>query len=44
MARFKWDMGSYLQDLEKLKTGSTGIIKQAVYDGAAVVADEIKAS
>ena len=42
MARFKWDMGDYVHELEKLKKNSTGIIKQAVYDGAAVVADAIR--
>ena len=42
MAKFKWDMGDYLDTLNKLGAKSTDIIKVAVYEGAGVVADEIK--
>ena len=44
MARFKFDMGDYVETLKKLDTDTNGMIKAAIYDGAAVIADEIKAN
>ena len=44
MAKFKWNMGDYIETLKKLDTDTNGMIKAAVYEGAAVIADEIKAS
>lgn len=37
-------METYIAQLERLSDHATGSIKKAVYDGAAVVADSIKAS
>lgn len=44
MASFKWNSQEYIETLEKLGKNAEGTIKQAVYDGAAVVADSIRAS
>ena len=43
MATFKWDSSEYIKTLEKLGKESESTIKKAVYQGAKVVADEIKA-
>lgn len=43
MAKFEpGSIAEYIQQLERLYSDSVPIIKEAVYDGAAVVADEIK--
>lgn len=43
MAKFEpGSIAEYIQQLERLYSDSIPIIKEAVYDGAAVVADEIK--
>ena len=45
MASIKLDgLEPYMKDLEALNTSITGILKRGVYDGAAVVADAVRAS
>ena len=44
MARFKWKgSDEYIKQLQKLYDKSPGMVKAAVYEGAKIVADEIKA-
>lgn len=44
MARFKWDSSEYVKTLKELDVNANKVIKAAVYEGAAVIADEISSS
>ena len=43
MAKFKWvGMDAYLSQLNALKNSATGTVKKGVFDGAKVIADEVR--
>ena len=44
MATFEWHgFDDYMKELDKLAKSTTGMVKRAVYQGAAVVANEVRA-
>lgn len=45
MAKISFDgVSAYIADLERLRANSEGITKKALYEGASVVADELRAA
>lgn len=43
MAKFKFTgIGLYVDQLEKLGSGAVGVMKKGTYDGAAIIADEVR--